>query len=365
MVDARANYWAPVDQYIGGIEHAILHLLYFRFYHKLLRDCGFVDSDEPAINLLCQGMVVAETFYRESVGGERQWFNPAEVDIARDDKGRVVGATLKSDGAPVSIGGTEKMAKSKNNGVDPQSMVDKYGADTVRLFSMFAAPPDQSLEWNEAGVEGMSRYIKRLWRELHAHVAQPDHPMIVEVAAGPMGANGLGVIDTSALTPAQKNLRRQVHETIAKVSDDFGRRHAFNTAIAALMELLNAVTRFDDMSDQGRAVRHEAFATIVLLLNPITPHLCHALWQALGHQETLIEDQRWPRPDAAALVRDAVTLAVQINGKLRGTIEMPVSASREECERAALAAPTVKPHVEGQTIRKVVVVPGKIVNIVV
>jgi leucyl-tRNA synthetase len=349
MVDSRANYWAPVNQYIGGIEHAILHLLYFRFYHKLLRDCGFLDSDEPAINLLCQGMVVAETYYRETAAGERHWFNPGEVDISRDDKGRVIGATLKVDGAPVSIGGTEKMAKSKNNGVDPQSMVDKFGADTVRLFSMFAAPPDQSLEWNEAGVEGMSRFIKRLWRELHAHVAQPDHPEV----------------DASRLDAAQKALRRQVHETIAKVSDDFGRRHAFNTAIAALMELLNAVTRFSDMSDQGRAVRHEAFAAIVLLLNPITPHLSHALWQALGNRETLIEDQAWPMADQAALVREALTLAVQVNGKLRGTIEVSASASREDCEKAALQAPSVKPHLEGHTIRKVVVVPGKIVNIVV
>jgi leucyl-tRNA synthetase len=241
------------------------------------------------------------------------------------------------------------MAKSKNNGVDPESMVGKYGADTVRLFAMFAAPPDQSLEWNEAGVEGMSRFLKRLWRELHAHVSQPDHPEV----------------DASALNIAQKTLRRQIHETIAKVSDDFGRRHAFNTAIAALMELLNAVTRFDDMSDQGRAVRHEAFETIVLLLNPITPHVCHALWQALGHAETLIEDRPWPKADPAALVRDAVTLAVQVNGKLRGTIEMPISASKEDCERAALAEPSVVPHIEGQAIRKVVVVPGKIVNIVV
>ena len=349
MVDGRVNYWAPVDQYIGGIEHAILHLLYFRFYHKLLRDCGFVDSDEPAVNLLCQGMVVAETFYREDVQGRKEWINPAAVEIQRDDKGRVIGALLKADGQPVSIGGTEKMAKSKNNGVDPESMVRKYGADTVRLFAMFAAPPDQSLEWNEAGVEGMSRFLKRLWRELHAHVAQPDH----------------AEVDPAKLDAAQKTLRRQIHETIAKVSDDFGRRHAFNTAIAALMELLNALTKFDDMSDQGRAVRHEAFESIVLLLNPITPHICHALWQSLGNTETLIEDQPWPKADPAALVRDAVTLAVQVNGKLRGTIEVPVSASKEECERAALAEPSVVPHVEGQTIRKVVVVPGKIVNIVV
>ncbi|WP_440221980.1 leucine--tRNA ligase [Dokdonella sp. MW10] len=349
IVDGRANYWAPVDQYIGGIEHAILHLLYFRFYHKLLRDEGLLATDEPATSLLCQGMVVAETYYRDTADGGKEWFNPADVDITRDDKGRVVGAALRADGQPVSIGGIEKMSKSKNNGVDPQAMVDKYGADTVRLFSMFAAPPDQSLEWNEAGVEGMSRFLKRLWRELHAHVAQPDHP----------------VVDAAALTPAQKTLRRQVHETIAKVGDDFGRRQSFNTAIAALMELLNALAKFDDASDQGRAVRHEAFEAIVLLLNPITPHACHALWKALGHAETLVDDQPWPKADPAALVRDAVTLAVQVNGKLRGTIELPVSASKEDAEKAALAEPSVVPHLEGKPIRKVVVVPGKIVNIVV
>ena len=379
MVDARANYWAPVDQYIGGIEHAILHLLYFRFYHKLLRDTGFVDSDEPAINLLCQGMVVAETFYREDAQGRKDWINPADVEMQRDEKGRIVGAVLKADGQAVTVGGTEKMAKSKNNGVDPELMVRRFGADTVRLFSMFAAPPDQSLEWNEAGVEGMSRFLKRLWRDLHAHVAQPDHPMIRSASVASTGSllppagegaeggreGAEGVVDVSRLDAAQRNLRRQVHETINKVSDDFGRRHAFNTAIAALMELLNALAKFDDMSDQGRAVRHEAFETIVLLLNPITPHACHALWQALGHRETLIEDQPWPKVDPAALVRDAVKLAVQVNGKLRGTIEMPVAATKEECERAALAEPSVLPYVEGQTVRKVVVVPGKIVNIVV
>ncbi|TAH46459.1 MAG: leucine--tRNA ligase [Gammaproteobacteria bacterium] len=349
MVDGRVNYWAPVDQYIGGIEHAILHLLYFRFYHKLLRDCGMVDSDEPAINLLCQGMVVAETFHRDGPGGSKEWINPANVDIQRDEKGRVTGALLKADGKPVGIGGIEKMSKSKNNGVDPESMVHKYGADTVRLFAMFAAPPDQSLEWNEAGVEGMSRFLKRLWRDLHAHVAQPDHPEV----------------DPLQLNVAQKTMRRQIHETINKVGDDFGRRHSFNTAIAAMMELLNSVSRFDDMSDQGRAVRHEAFESLVLLLNPITPHASHALWRALGHAETLIEDQPWPKADPAALVRDSVTLAVQVNGKLRGTIEVPASASKEDCENAALVEPSVRAHIEGQTIRKLVVVPGKIVNIVV
>ena len=261
QVDERANYWLPVDQYIGGIEHAILHLLYFRFYHKLMRDAGLVKSDEPATNLLCQGMVIAETFYRENANGSKDWINPADVEIHRDEKARVIGAVLKADGKPVHIGGTEKMSKSKNNGVDPQTMVEKFGADTVRLFSMFAAPPEQSLEWSEAGVEGMARFLRRFWREVTTHVGQPDHPEV----------------DPAALDAGQKTLRRQLHETIQKVSDDFGRRHAFNTAIAALMELLNALGKFTDQSEQGRAVRHEALETMVLLLNPVVPHVSHAL----------------------------------------------------------------------------------------
>jgi leucyl-tRNA synthetase len=348
MVDERANYWLPVDQYIGGIEHAILHLMYFRFYHRLMRDAGLVRGDEPATRLLTQGMVIADTYYRARPDGSKEWINPADVDLQRDDKGHVTGATLKSDGHPVLVGGTEKMSKSKNNGVDPQVLVDKYGADTVRLFSMFAAPPDQSLEWSEAGVEGMARFLRRLWRDLHAHVAQPDHPQV----------------DPSALDAAQKTLRRQVHETIAKVGDDYGRRHSFNTAIAALMELLNHVAKFGDMSDQGRAVRHEAFEAIVLLLNPITPHFSHAAWQALGNPETLLEDIPFPQADPTALVRDAVTLAVQVNGKLRGQIEMPVDAPREAIEAAAIAEPRVAEFLAGLSVRKVIVVPGKIVNIV-
>ncbi|HZX80346.1 MAG TPA: class I tRNA ligase family protein, partial [Lysobacter sp.] len=227
-------------------------------------------------------------------------------------------------------------------------MVAKFGADTVRLFSMFAAPPEQSLEWHEAGVEGMSRFLRRFWREVITHVSQPDHPEV----------------DVAQLDAAQKTLRRQLHETIQKVGDDYGRRHAFNTAIASLMELLNAVSKFDDMSDQGRAVRHEALQTMVLLLNPVTPHVCHQLWQALGHAETLLEDVPFPQVDPAALVRDAVTLAVQVNGKLRGTIEVPVDMSREAIEAAALAEPGVAKFLDGQTVRKLIVVPGKIVNIV-
>ncbi len=349
MVDERAKYWTPVDQYIGGIEHAILHLLYFRFFHKLMRDEGLVDSDEPAVNLLCQGMVIADTYYREIVNGGRDWINPADVDVHRDERGHITSAVSKSDGLPVQIGGVEKMAKSKNNGVDPQAMVSRYGADTVRLFSMFAAPPDQSLEWNEAGVEGMARFLKRLWRDVNQHASQPDHP----------------TVDPAALTPTQKTLRRQVHETIAKVSDDYGRRHAFNTAIAAMMEMLNAISKFDDMDDQGRAVRHEAFEAIVLLINPITPHIAHSLWKVLGHAEELIEGVAWPIADPTALVRDMVTMAVQVNGKLRATIEIAANAGREDAERMALAQPSVQAFVGDNPPKKVIVVPGKIVNIVV
>ncbi len=348
QVDARANHWLPIDQYIGGIEHAILHLLYFRFYHKLLRDQGLVDSDEPVRNLLTQGMVIAETFYREDDSGAKDWINPGDVEIVRDERGRIIGATLKADGQPVVIGGTEKMSKSKNNGVDPQTMVDKYGADTVRLFSMFAAPPEHSLEWNEAGVDGMARFLRRFWREVTSHVLQPDHPEV----------------DPAALDAAQKTLRRYLHETIQKVGDDYGRRHSFNTAIAALMELLNHVAKFDDMSTQGRALRHEALQSMVLLLNPVTPHVSHALWQALGHPETLLEDLPFPQADPAALARDTVTLAVQVNGKLRGTIEVAVDVDKAEAERLALAEPHVTKFLEGLTVRKVIVVPGKIVNIV-
>jgi leucyl-tRNA synthetase len=253
----------------------------------------------------------------------------------------------------VSIGGIEKMSKSKNNGVDPQEMVGKYGADTVRLFSMFAAPPEQSLEWHEAGVEGMARFLRRFWREVVTHAAQPDHPDIAALLAG--GAQ---------LTTGQKTLRRQLHETIAKVGDDYGRRHSFNTAIAALMELLNHVAKFHDMSDAGRAIRHEALQTMVLLLNPVTPHVSHALWQVLGHPETLLEDVPFPQADPAAMTRDAVTLAVQVNGKLRGTIELPTGADKAEAERLAMAEPNVVKFLDGLSVRKVIVVPGKIVNIV-
>ncbi|WDS37352.1 leucine--tRNA ligase [Pseudoxanthomonas sp.] len=348
MVDKRANYWMPADMYVGGIEHAILHLMYFRFYHKLMRDARMVDSDEPATNLLTQGMVIAETYYRENANGSKDWINPALVDVQRDERGRITGAVLASDGQPVQIGGVEKMSKSKNNGVDPQSMVDKFGADTVRLFSMFAAPPEQSLEWNEAGVEGMSRFLRRLWTQVQKHA---------DAGAAP-------ALDVAALSAEQKALRRKTHETIAKVGDDYGKRHGFNTAIAAVMELSNALGKFDDASEQARAVRQEALEAAALLLNPITPHSSHALWQLLGHGETLLEDLSFPQADAAAMVRDSVVLAVQVNGKLRGTIEVAADAPKDLIEALAKAEPNTAKFLEGMEIRKVIVVPGKIVNLV-
>jgi len=348
MVDGRANYWTPVDQYIGGIEHAILHLMYFRFYHKLLRDEGLVASDEPVKRLLTQGMVIAETYYRENANGSKDWFNPADVETIRDDKGRITGAILKSDGLPVAIGAVEKMSKSRNNGVDPQSMIDKYGADTVRLFSMFASPPELSLEWNEAGVDGMARFLRRLWVHIQRHIESGPAPEL----------------DINALDSAGKTLRRRLHQTIHKVGDDYARRYSFNTAIAAVMELFNHLAKFDDPSPNACALRQEAFEAITLLLNPITPHVSHALWQVLGHPETLLEDIAFPQPDPAALVRDQVTLAVQINGKLRANIEVATNAGREQIEQQALAEPNVQRFIQGSNVRKVIVVPGKIVNIV-
>jgi len=349
LVDERANYWLPVDQYIGGIEHAIMHLMYFRFYHKLMRDAGLVKTDEPATNLLCQGMVIADTFYREDGKGGKDWINPADVLTTLDEKGRVIGAVSSSDGLPVLIGGTEKMSKSKNNGVDPQIMVDKFGADTVRLFSMFAAPPEQSLDWNEQGVEGMARFLRRVWVQVQKHIAE----------------GRTDTMDVSQLTPEQKNVRRQLHETIQKVGDDYGRRYTFNTAIAAVMECMNALSKFDDHSANGRALKQEAYEAVALLLNPITPHTSHALWQALGHAETTLEDIPFPKVDVQALSRDSVTLAVQVNGKLRATIEVAVNTPKDEIERLAKAEPNVEKHIEAQTVKKIIIVPGKIVNIVV
>ncbi|WP_028009174.1 leucine--tRNA ligase [Solimonas flava] len=348
MLDARADYWLPVDQYIGGIEHAILHLLYARFFHKLMRDEGLVSSSEPFTNLLTQGMVVKETYYREEASGKKLWINPADVELELDAKGQPLAAKLKSDGLPVTIGGVEKMSKSKNNGVDPQALIDQYGADTVRLFAMFAAPPEQSLEWRDDGVEGASRFLKRLWRAVQAHV---------EAGAAP-------ALDKNALSDAQKALRRKLHETIAKVGDDYGRRRTFNTAIAAVMELMNEATRVEDASPQGRALQQEIWEAVTLMLQPIVPHLAHTLWQALrGRADVLV--QPWPAVDESALVRDQIALVVQVNGKLRGNISVPANAEKEAIIAAAVTDANVAKFIAGQPIKKQIVVPGKLVNIVV
>ncbi|TBW35634.1 leucine--tRNA ligase [Azotobacter chroococcum] len=348
MVDPQAaNHWLPVDQYIGGIEHAILHLLYARFFHKLMRDEGLVSSNEPFRNLLTQGMVVAETYYRTLENGGKDWFNPADVEVERDARAKVIGAKLKTDGLPVEIGGTEKMSKSKNNGVDPQAMIDAYGADTCRLFMMFAAPPELSLEWSDAGVEGASRFLRRVWRLAQSHVA----------------AGLPGVLDTGSLSDAQKDIRRATHLAIRQASQDVGQHHKFNTAIAQVMTLMNVLEKAPTASEQDRALLQEGLETVALLLAPITPHICHALWEALG-KDGLIIDAAWPAVDESALVQDTLTLVVQVNGKLRGEIQVPAAASREEVEAAARANENVLRFTEGLAIRKVIVVPGKLVNIV-
>lgn len=348
MVDpAAANHWLPVDQYIGGIEHAILHLLYARFFHKLMRDEGLVTSNEPFKNLLTQGMVVAETYYRTLENGGKDWFNPADVEVERDAKAKVIGAKLKSDGLPVEIGGTEKMSKSKNNGVDPQDMIDAYGADTCRLFMMFASPPDQSCEWSDAGVEGANRFLRRVWRLAHGHVS----------------AGLPGKLDVSSLNDEQKAVRRAIHLAIKQASNDIGQHHKFNTAVAQVMTLMNVLEKAVTATEQDRALVHEGLEVVTLLLAPITPHISHELWQRLGHADAVI-DAQWPQVDESALVQDSLTLVVQVNGKLRGQIEVPASASREEVEAAARANENVLRFTEGLSIRKIIVVPGKLVNIV-
>ncbi len=348
LVDPKAaNHWLPVDQYIGGIEHAILHLLYARFFHKLMRDEGLVTSNEPFKNLLTQGMVVAETYYRVASNGGKDWFNPADVEIERDAKAKIIGARLKTDGLPVEIGGTEKMSKSKNNGVDPQSMIEAYGADTCRLFMMFASPPDMSLEWSDSGVEGASRFLRRVWRLAQAHVSQ-----------------GLpGKLDIAALDDAQKVIRRAIHAAIKQASTDVGQFHKFNTAIAQVMTVMNVLEKAPQATEQDRALLQEGLEAVTLLLAPITPHISHALWQHLGHAGSVI-DAAWPSVDEQALVQDSITLVVQVNGKLRGQVEMPAAASREEVEAAARSNENVLRFIDGLTIRKVIVVPGKLVNIV-
>lgn len=348
MLDpAAANYWLPVDQYVGGIEHAIMHLLYFRFFHKLLRDAGLVDSNEPAKCLLCQGMVLADAFYYLGVNGERNWVSPVDVTVERDEKGRIIKATDAANHELV-YAGMSKMSKSKNNGIDPQVMVERYGADTVRLFMMFASPAEMTLEWQESGVEGANRFLKRVWKLVYEHT----------------GKGSTAALDVVALNEEQKALRRDLHKTIAKVSDDIGRRQTFNTAIAAIMELMNKLARAPQESEQDRALMQEALLAVVRLLYPFTPHASFALWQALGGVGDA-DNAAWPEADEAALVEDSLLVVVQVNGKVRGKITVAAGSTQEEVQTRAAQEHLVAKYLAGVTIRKVIYVPGKLLNLVV
>ncbi|HFV9168944.1 TPA: leucine--tRNA ligase [Yersinia enterocolitica] len=348
MLDpAAANYWLPVDQYVGGIEHAIMHLMYFRFFHKLLRDAGLVDSDEPAKRLLCQGMVLADAFYYTGSNGERIWVSPVDAIVERDDKGRIIKAT-DAEGHELVYAGMSKMSKSKNNGIDPQVMVEKYGADTVRLFMMFASPAEMTLEWQESGVEGANRFLKRVWRLAYDHTAKG--------ATAPL--------DVANLTEEQKSLRRDLHKTIAKVTDDVGRRQTFNTAIAAVMELMNKLGRAPQETEQDRALLQEALLAVVRMLYPFTPHVCFSLWQALGGEGD-IDTAPWPIADEQAMVEDSKLVVVQVNGKVRGRITVPADATEQQVRERAGQEHLVAKYLDGVTVRKVIYVPGKLLNLVV
>jgi len=342
----EANYWLPVDQYIGGIEHATMHLMYARFFHKALRDEGLVESNEPFTNLLCQGMVLAETWYKME-GSSRIWVSPEDVEVEKDDQGRITGGKQLSTSDAVIYAGMAKMSKSKLNGRDPQEAIEEYGADTLRLFSMFAAPPEQTLEWTESGVQGSKKFLERLWRAAHQLIECGD----------------IAPLDVSQLTDVEKTLRRKTHETIEGVTVDFAERNTFNTAIAKTMELLNAVNKFDSRAPQSCAVAKEAIETAVLVLSPIAPHIAQALWQNLGHNGLII-DAQWPKVDKDALVKDSLLYVVQVNGKVRAKLEVPASMGKDEIEKLALGDERVQKFTDGKTVRKVIVVPNKLVNIV-
>ena len=350
MVDARVDYWLPVDQYIGGIEHAILHLLYARFWTKVMRDLKLVKFGEPFTRLLTQGMVLNHIFSYQPPNGRKRYFNPAEVETQRASDGSIRYEVLVADGDALEVQheGIGKMSKSEGNGVDPEGLIARFGADTARLFTMFASPPEQTLEWSDEGVQGAARFIRRLWNAVYEHVA---------AGTAPPPAGG-------ARSAAEQELRRAAHQALAKATDDIGRRRNFNTAIAAIMELLNSIQRFSATTAAARAVRQEALEIAVLVLAPIVPHVCHALWQALGHERALV-DEPWPKVDPAALTQDTISLVVQVNGKLRGHITVAVGADEAAVRSAALADEAVCRYVADKPVRRVIVVPGKLVNVVV
>ena len=339
MVDARVDYWLPVDQYIGGIEHAILHLLYSRFWTKVMRDLGLVKLDEPFANLLTQGMVLNEIFFRKPDGGRIAYFNPAEVEVKVDERGQRISATLKADGQPVEAGGTGTMSKSKNNGVDPQSLIEEYGADTARFFMMFASPPEDTLLWYDAGVEGASRFLKRLW----------SYGVRFNTGGGPSVAAGL-----------QLATRLEIHSVLKQANHDFA-KHQFNTVASAAMKILNALDRLAGVNDK---VVKEGLSILLRLLAPITPHISHQLWRDLGYGEDILAAP-WPEVDETALVQDEIELVLQVNGKLRGNMRVAKDADRAQIEKLALQNPNVQKHVDNQPVKKIIVVPGRLVNVVV
>jgi leucyl-tRNA synthetase len=348
MVDARTDYWMPMDQYIGGIEHAILHLLYSRFWTKVMRDLGLVRISEPATNLLTQGMVLDQTYYRESADGKKTWFNPADVTLSYDDKGRPVSAVLTSDGQTVRIGGVEKMSKSKNNGVDPQQLIDSHGADTARLFTMFAAPPEQSLEWSGAGVEGASRFLRRLWIFGHAHQA---------------AFAARAALNVAALNDAQKTLRREIHSVLKQADFDY-QRLQYNTVVSAAMKMLNAL---EAAKGEAPAVLREGYGILLRVLYPVVPHIAFVLWNELGYasEHGTLLDAPWPKVDETALEQSEIELVLQVNGKVRGALRIPKDAPREAIEHAALAHEMFEKFGEGKTPKKIVIVPSRLVNVVV
>ncbi|MGT2459724.1 leucine--tRNA ligase [Cupriavidus basilensis] len=345
MVDGRNDYWMPMDQYIGGIEHAILHLLYARFWTKVMRDMGLVTFNEPFTNLLTQGMVLNDTYYREDAAGKKTWYNPAEVEVSTDERGRPLGAVLKADGQPVVIGGVEKMSKSKNNGIDPQALIDQYGADTARLFVMFAAPPEQQLEWSGSGVEGASRFLRRVWNYGYANAEA--------IAAGGNAAPS---------GDADGALRREIHGVLKQANYDY-QRIQYNTVVSATMKMLNAL---EDAKQASPAARRECFGILLRVLYPVVPHVTHGLWQELGYatQYGDLLDAAWPQVDEAALVRSELELVLQVNGKVRGSLTVPADADRAAIEAMAAASEIVAKFANDAAPKKIVVVPGRLVNVV-
>ncbi len=344
MLDERAGYWLPVDQYVGGIEHAILHLLYARFFNRLMRDEGLLDNDEPFTRLLTQGMVVAETWYRQNKDGSKAWFNPVDVEIEKDSKGKMISARLKSDGQPVLPGGMEKMSKSKNNGADPQTLIDRYGADTVRLYTIFTAPPEQSLEWSDEGVEGASRFMKRLWNLADAN------PRIGKLITGNQAAGN------------RQDARREIHNHLKKALFDY-QRQRFNTVVSACMSIVNLLYRLGDADDEKQLLA-EGLGIVLRLLGPIAPHITHTLWRELGYGNDILHAP-WPEVDESALIQDLVEMVVQVRGKVRGRIKVPANADDTKIKAATLANKNVKRFIDGAQIQKIIVIPGKLVNVVV